>query len=320
MEVLDEPIRGEVRLSGHRRVSHGLFLRLRDGLTDHEEFLRELQAYLLVLPASAVFTHLTAARLLGWQLPKLPEQVPVFAAVDERDRRPRRHGLICSRLRRERGSTRRFGLPVDEAEEILLRAARDLGLLDLIVLVDSAIRCGDLDSERMAEVLASGRPGVRMLREAWMRATGLAESAPETVLQQFHAEMGVAFTPQAELIDDHGRLIGRADLVLTGTRIVHEYDGSYHRDGRQHRADLRRERELLAAGYVRRGFVLDDLLNHPGVVMQEIDRAVGRRSDLRRLDRWRRLVDNSLYSPTGRERVMNRWRRRNGIVDWVQNR
>jgi hypothetical protein len=317
MAISDDPIRGEVRLAGHRRVSHGLFVRMRDGLSEDEEFRRDLRAYLLVLPSTAVFTHLTAARLLGWQLPKLPEQTPVFVAVDDDDPRPRRHGLICSRLRRERRPKRRDGLPVDAAEEILLRAARELGLLDLTVLVDSARSSGDLDPERMEALLKSRRPGVRMLRQAWLRSTGLAESGPETLLQQFHREAEVQCTPQVDLFDEAGNHLGRADLLVDGTSRVHEYDGAYHRDGQQHRADLRRDRALAGAGYSRRGYVLDDLINHPAVLMQELDRALERVPDLRRLRRWRRLVDNSLYSEAGRERIMNRWRRQNGIIDWA---
>jgi hypothetical protein len=314
----DEPIRGEVRLAGHRRVSHGLFLRLRDDLSADREFVRDLTAYLLVLPASAVFTHLTGARLLGWQLPRLPEHVPVFVAVDGDDRRPRRHGLICSRLVRERRPIRRVDLPVEAPEEILLRAARDLSLLDLVILVDSALRMGDMDRDRMAALLASRRPGVRMLREAWRRATGRSESAGETVLQQFHVAIELAFTPQAEIRDDAGRLIARADLLVDGTNFLHEYDGAHHRDHQQHRLDLRRERALTGTPYVRRGFVLDDLVNHPAATMHEIDRALKRPHDARRLRRWRALVDNSMYSETGRERMMNRWRRQNGIIDWAK--
>lgn len=312
----DDPFRGEIRLASHRRVSHGLGLRIRSDLSADEEFERELRAYLLVLPPSAVFTHLTAARLLGWQLPKLPEQIPVFVAVDQEARRPRRHGLIVSRLVRERRPNRRVGLPVEAAEEVLLRSARDLGLLDLVVLVDSALRCGDLDPRRMEELLASGRPGVRMLREAWRRATGRAESGGETLLQQFHVVLEVPFTAQAEIHDDRGRFLGRADLLVAGTTMLHEYDGAHHRDQRQHRSDLRRDRRLTDADYTRRGFVLDDLINHASVVMHEIDRALGRPHDLRRLWRWQALVANSLYSETGRERMMNRWRRQNGIIDW----
>lgn len=321
MDEAEGRFRGEVRLVGFRRVSHGLAVPVRDGLDADTEWRRDLHAYRLVLPESAVFTHLTGARLRGWQLPRLPEQVPVFAAVASDDLRPRRHGLICSRLvgRAEEKPEMRRGLPVDSAEEILLRCARDLGLLDLIVLVDSARRAGDIDGNRMEAVLASRRPGVRMLREAWRRSTGLAESGPESLLQQFHREMEVPCVPQVDLYDDAGNHLGRADLLVSGTDRLHEYDGAHHRGSRQHRVDLRRERALFDAGYTRHGFTLDDLVNHSAVLMQELDRALGRAADLRRLKRWKRLIDNSLYSEAGRERLMNRWRRQNGIIDWARS-
>jgi hypothetical protein len=312
----DVPIRGEVRLVDHRRVSHGLFRKLRDDLTADQEFVRDLEAYLLVLPEGAVFTHVTGARLLGWQLPKLPEQVPVFAAVQGDAPRPRRHGLICSRLVRETRPVKRAGLPVDAPEEILLRASRDLGVLDLVIMIDSARRAGDVDGKQMQEVLASGRPGVRMLRTAWELSSDLAESGGETVTRLFHVAMDVPVQPQVELFDDNGLLIGRADLLVTGTWQVHEYDGEHHRSKAQHRTDLRRERGWAGTPYVRRGFVLDDLLNHSLVVMHELDRALERPHDLRRIERWRRIVGNSLYSEQGRQRVMNRWRRQAGLIDW----
>ncbi|MBB6625840.1 hypothetical protein H5V45_00770 [Nocardioides sp. KIGAM211] len=312
----DNPIRGEVRLAAYRRVSHGLSVPKKDGLTDEEEFLRDLRAYLLVLPEGAVFTHVTAARLLGWQLPKLPEQVPVFAAVTGDPSRPRRHGLICSRLVRALAPGWAKGLPVDLAEEILLRMARDLGLLDLVIVIDSARRLGHLDDRRMQALLESGRPGVRMLREAYALSCKKSDSGGESCLRLFHDCLGVAVEPQVDLYDEAGQMLGRADLLVTGTTSVHEYDGEHHRGKGQHRTDLRRERGWTGTAYVRRGFVLDDLLNHPAVAMHEIDRAVGRSHDLQRLARWRRLVDNSLYSERGRERVMNRWRRQTTLVDW----
>lgn len=319
MDERDRPIRGELRLVGHRRVSHGLFLPTREGLDEDQEFLRDLAAYQLVLPESAVFTHVTGARLLGWRLPKLPEQVPVFAAVRFGDACPRRHGLICSRLVREgRALKGRAGLPVDSPEEILLRMARDLGVLDLVIVIDSALEMGHLDRARMADLLASRRPGVRMLRIAYELATRLCESAGETALRLFHEAIDVPVRPQVELFDAEGTSVGRADLVVAGTNFVHEYDGAYHRDQGQHRKDLRRERALAGTSYVRRGFALDDLLNHPAVVMHEIDRALGRPHVPRRLARWIRIVDNSLYSETGRQRVMNRWRRQRGIIDWAK--
>ena len=89
-----EAIRGEVRLAGHRRVSHGLFLPQVADLGPEREFFRELRAWQLVLPGDAGFTHVTGAEVLGWQLPHLPDRshLPVFAAVTGDGSRPRRHG------------------------------------------------------------------------------------------------------------------------------------------------------------------------------------------------------------------------------------
>lgn len=315
-EPSDDPIRGEIRSAGFRRVSHGLFLPNRPGYDAEREFLRDLNAWLLVLPKGAVFTHVTAARLYGWQLPKLPEQVPVFAAVSGDRNRPRRPGLICSRLVRPDNPAERGGFPVDRPEEVLLRAARDVGTLDLTIMVDSARRAGDIDADRINAVLSSRRPGVRALRCAWELSTPHADSGGETVLRVFHRAMDVAVEPQAVLLDESGHVIGHADLLVSGTLLVHEYDGAHHRDGRQHAVDLRRERGLAGSAYQRHGFTLDDLLNHPIVAMHEIDRALLRPHRLARLTRWRRLVENSMYSEVGRRRVLNRWQRAMGVLDW----
>jgi hypothetical protein len=312
----DKPIRGQRRCKGFRRVSHGLFLPERDDLSPEQEFWRDLRAWQAVLPEDAVFTHVTGARLRNWALPKLPEQVPVFAAVEGDPSRPRRPGLICSRLRRAAAKSTRHGLPVDSAEEILLRCARDLGHIDLVILVVSALRAGDVDESAMELTLASRRPGVVALNAAWGEARKELQSAGEVVLYLFHRAIDVPVEPQVSLYDERGVLIGVADLLVVGTTSVHEFDGAVHRDKVQHRTDLRRERGWSGTDYVRRGFVLDDLLNHSMVVMHEIDRALGRPHDARRYERWCALVENSLYSETGRERVLNRWHRAMGVVDW----
>jgi very-short-patch-repair endonuclease len=319
MRSEDEPIRGEVRVRGFRRVSHGLFLPQNAALNEDEEFVRDLVAWRLLLPEGGVFTHVTAGRLLGWQLPPLPSPAPVFAAVRGDERRPRRAGLVCSRLvEYDESGTRLFarGLPVDTTEEILLRAARDLGHLDLVILLDSARRLGHLDPRRMSVVLSSRRPGTRALAAAYAVSDPRSESGGETLLRIFHRVMEVDVEPQVALRDAGGQLIGRADLMVRGTRNVHEYDGAVHRSLQQHRSDLRRERALTQAGYVRRGYTLDDLVNHDAVVMHELDRALQRRHRPERLRRWRRMVELSTYSESGRARLLNRWRRSMGVTDW----
>jgi hypothetical protein len=303
---------------GVLRVAHGLFRPCPDESDPDAatEFRRDLEAWLLVLPEGARFTHVTAARLRGWQLPQLPEQVPVFASVGITDARPRRPGLLCSRLVRTSSPLVVDGLPVEPAEEALLRAARDLGLVDLTIMIDSARRAGHIDGDAMEALLGSRRPGVRALREAWRLSTPKAESAGETVLRLFDECMEVAVEPQATLTDEAGHVVGVADLLVVGTTMLHEYDGAHHRERSQQRVDLRRGRGLAQTAYDRRGFTLDDLLNHPAVLMHELDRDLGRAHRLLRLNRWRRLVRASLYSEDGRRRVMNRWKREMGIVEW----
>ena len=313
----DEPIRGHIRQVGFRRVAHGLFLPVNDSADVGSEFLRDLRAWLLVLPAGAAFTHLTAARLLGWQLPpRIPEHVPIFAAVSQSDPRPRRPGLICSRLLRSQSPSMVAGVPVERSEEVLLRAARDLGLLDLTILVDSARHLGHVEAAAMRSILRSTRPGVRNLRRAWAMSSADAHSAGETILRLFDTTMEVDVRPQAELFDDAGNVVGLADLLVVGTRFVHEYDGAHHRARRQHRKDLRRDRGISGADYQRRGFTLDDLANHPATVMHEIDRDLGRPHRRSRLQQWRRLVDNSFLSERGRSRMMHRWQQQMGVTDW----
>jgi len=305
----DAPIRGRIRGADVRRVSHGLGLHVVSGLSPMAERLRDLKAYLAVAPKSAVFTSLTGAELMGWSLPKMPTPAPVFIATNRTDPRPRRQGLVCHRVTRARRRHEREHLPVDEPEEILLAASRDVGKLDLLILVESALHEGDLDEERMVQLLDSGRPGVCDLRWAWQRATSKAESVGETLLYELHRCLGVDFEPQADVFDDAGNLLGRADLRVTGTNLLHEYDGGHHQAKKQQRIDLRRSRGLSSSAYERRGYTLDDLLNHPLVVMHEIDRALGRPHRIRGIDAWRDLVENSLYGDTGRARIMHRWRR-----------
>lgn len=241
--------------------------------------------------------------------------MPVFAAVEGDPSCPERPGLLCSRLVRQTDAHVIRGVPVESPEEILLRAARDLGVLDLVILIDSARRCGDLDDERMAIVLSSRRPGVRTLRLAWGLSDSRSDSGGETVLRVFHHVIDVAVDPQAVLTDDRGNVVGRADLLIVGTRDLQEYDGEVHRDKDQHKNDLRRERGLNATAYRRHGYTLDDLLNYPATVMHEVDRMLKRPHRMMRVRRWQALVADSLYSERGRERVLNRWRRLHGVVD-----
>ena len=156
-------------------------------------------------------------------------------------------------------------------------AARDLGHLDLVVLIDSALALGDIDPDACASCWLRRRPGSA---RCCARRTRVAIRAPSRAVRRCCGCSTTRWTSRSSRRSTsstaEGRLLGRADLLVIGTGNVHEYDGSGHRKRDQQRSDLRRERRLAGTPYVRRGFTLDDLLNHPGVVMHELDRALGR--------------------------------------------
>jgi hypothetical protein len=271
------------------------------------ERLRDLAAWRLVLPPDAVFTHLTAAELYGWWLPKLPAEVPVFAATAA-DGRPRRAGLVCSRLGRVAEGITRQGLPVDAPGAVLLRAARDLAVLDLVPMIDSALRLGDVSVAELEELAHSGLPGSRRLRAALAFSDGRSESAWETILRMFHRVADVPVEPQVTIADSDGAFVARADLVVLATGDLHEYDGAVHDGARQRLRDLRRSRRLSEVGRVRRGFTASDLVAHPAVTMHELDRIVGRPHDPGRLHTWLTYLNECCLTATGRRRLQNRWR------------
>src|SRR4029453_5016086 len=85
-------VRGRRRLWGWERMSDGLHV----SKALPRNLLDDLRAWSLVLPATAAFTHLTAAELNGWWLPDVPAH-PVFPAMRRGDPRPRRSGLYVCR-------------------------------------------------------------------------------------------------------------------------------------------------------------------------------------------------------------------------------
>ena len=85
------PARGWLRGRDWERITRGVYA---PALSRTQ--LEELAAWQLVLPRTAAFSHLTAARLRGWWLPATIAH-PVFAAMLDADPRPRRPELLVCR-------------------------------------------------------------------------------------------------------------------------------------------------------------------------------------------------------------------------------
>lgn len=267
-----------------------------------------LAAWQSKLPPEASFTHLTGVALWGWWTPQLPRAVPVFVQMPPTQRRVRRAGLRVIRVEPQREHSLLDGLRVAAPEDVLLSCARDLGVLDLAVVIDGALRAG-LPIDRIRVAATERRAGARILRAALARADARSESPWETLLRLQHDTFEVPVVPQHWVVHD-GRFVARADLWIPGTRTIQEYDGAVHRDRNQHHADLDRDRRLVGAGWTRNGFTDREVVRRPEVVLRAADRALGRRTDLSRLEAWFDLLHDSGLTPIGRQRLLARWKPR----------
>jgi hypothetical protein len=297
---MDESIfaRGRRRGAGWTRVAYGLHVPTPHPAEAH------LHALASQLHRGAGFTHVTGAQMRGWWLPPLPTGLPEFAAQNSRNR-PRRPELRIIRTTPEPEISRLRGLPIVASTDILLALARHFGLLDVVVVLDSALHLGDVTPSQLADALTARRFGVRRLRLAATLADGRSESPYETLLRLLHVACDVAVVPQHELRED-GRLVARGDLWILGTNALHEYDGAGHRSRDQHRSDLRRDRDIGATGWVRRGYTDLEVLRRPVDILRDADRTLGRDHDPSRLDAWYDLLRGSCFTAAGRQRLLAR--------------
>lgn len=254
------------------------------------------------LPEHVVLTHLSGAVAREWWTPPLPEGLPIYVATTWVAAPPQGQGVRAYRHRDVPAYDLIDGLRVSKPAEILLTCARELSLLDMVILLDGAINAGvDLEGVRRAARRMRGAPA---LRRAIEYADPRSESAWETVLRLFHDAVDVPVTSQYDVYAEDGAWIARGDLWLRGTRTIHEYDGGGHREVSSHRNDLRRDRALANAGWTRRGYVADDVTVRFRSVLQDCDVALKREHDPRRLAAWSDLIGPSLFSPTGRQQYL----------------
>ena len=262
----------------------------------------DLEAWTDVLPEGTVFTGLTAATVHGLWLPELPTNLPLVAAIPRRQGEvvPRHGGVQALRNATVPNWVWRGRARVATVPETLLSCGRFLGLLDLVVLIDSALAADLCDVSALWGISKRQQRGVVRFREALVHADGRSESPWESRLRLLHTSCGIPVTPQVELHDAHGRFVARADLVVGPTGQLQEYDGAVHREAEVHRRDLARERRIADARLVRRGWTARDLLITPEEVVAPVAEAWGRRISV---GPWKTLVWHSLHRPGGRREL-----------------
>jgi hypothetical protein len=170
--------RGTTRRRQWQRISRGLYV----PRTRADSLIEVARGWQLVLPETAAFTSLTAAELCGWWLPeKVPH--PIFVAVPIGDRYPERRGLFVCRHPGPIPIANIDGLQVTSGAETLLAAAREVGLLDLVIMGDSALRLGHCTMDELQSTAAKQRRGAPRLRDVLPLLDDRSESPWESVMR-----------------------------------------------------------------------------------------------------------------------------------------
>ncbi len=171
--------------------------------------------------------------------------------------------------------TRREFVPVTTPLRTALDLCRTRPLDDAVVDLDRFLGGGsvDLAAVRSAAAGLTGRD-CRHVRSVAALADGLAGSPQETRLRLLLARAGVPAPVAQFVIRDGGRFIARVDFAWPQYRLALEYDGAWHGDPAQFRADRVRLNGITSAGW-RTVFATAADIRRPADLLGRLDRFLG---------------------------------------------
>jgi hypothetical protein len=283
------------RLRGQRwvRLSRGLYLPRVPGRSSDDV----ARAIASVLPRDSGLGHLTSAALRRWWLPHRLSRHVVMATTSSLVHVQRR-GVYVRRSRFTEMEDIE-GVPVVSAAQTLVELARDLSLVDLVPMVDCALRDGT-DVDAILEAARPRVPGSRRLRQAVALADERSESWWESVLRLLHVLPGLGPVEAQVSLWSGQVFIARADLHLVGTNRYPECDGGRHREKDRHDHDLGRDKNMSRNKHERYGYTTGEIAGHPDMVIRDAEDARGWPHDPRRVRTWWKYARVSSLTPYGR--------------------
>jgi hypothetical protein len=202
----------------------------------------------------AVFCAVTAARLLGWVLPKDLEDGPLHVVGPNHGNRIRRPGVVSHQYSRI-VPVDYCGLLVNAPVLVLLELTPVLTESQLLTLVECDI--GSWRGEPHLDlhlVMEQARSAVKLRgRSKLLRALGRVRpgvaSPPESRFRQWLVKQGLP-EPDVACSVVLGGVEYHPDLSYPHLKIAIEYEGDHHRTDRgQWNADIARERVFHDAGW-----------------------------------------------------------------------
>jgi hypothetical protein len=239
--------RARLRGPGFLRLAHDLFVRLDDAI-DERERLRLLSTG---LPDDAVFSHATAAALLG--APIDPPRRPHVALTPRRVLPQRAELVVHSRHLRAEDVLVHDGLRLTSGAQTLLDLAPVSRPEELVAVGDALLRNRYMTAESLDERLrrADRVRGVVRARACADLLSPLAMSRPESLLRYWLVTSPLPDpVPQVPVHDRWGRVVAHGDLGYPEWRLVLEYEGRQHADPEQFGRDVDRYSLMAADGWL----------------------------------------------------------------------
>jgi hypothetical protein len=241
-----------------------------------------------VLPDGAAFSHVTALRLLGVEVPwRLADDERVHVVSPQRWLRPQRSNVVahfCGQAALT--TTTAHGLPVTSPAQTWLHLSHALLPDDVVVLADAMTRRRDpattvRELRRLMDATYKMR-GIVRCREAIDLVRPGTDSSMETRARLVLVQAGLP-CPQVNVAarDAEGRFLALPDLSYPELRIAIEYDGDVHRtDPATWRRDVERRQRLEDAGWVIITATADDVLRYPERLVRRVRAARARAHSL----------------------------------------
>ena len=153
------------------------------------------------------------------------DHIHVARAVDSLSRR--RAGLSIHTTYGPSAGRLIGGTPCVSTALAILGAAMTCGIETGVVAADAALAAGKTTEEELQTWLdrLSRHPHATNARQAVRLADARSESVGESRTRLLLNAIGFRPTPQFEIRDPHGRLVGRVDFLLERERIIIEFDG-----------------------------------------------------------------------------------------------
>jgi hypothetical protein len=171
------------------------------------------------------------------------------------------------------------GVRVTSVARTVVDLARTSPFRSGVVVADSALRAKQTTKAELEAVIADCTrwPGLRRAGEVVKFSDGKSESVLESISRVAFREQGIPPPDLQELVGGDDGWLGRADFLWRRYGTIGEADGAMkYASPAKAVAQLRRDRELRAAGFEVVHFTWDEIMRTPGQVAADL-RAAFRR-------------------------------------------